>query len=341
VPRESSTATQRRQRRLTPPEYIDGILNGDRVALARAITVIESGLPDDLNLATRILEAILPYTGRARRVGISGVPGVGKSTFIDGLGLHLIRERNERLAVLTVDPSSPVSGGSILGDKTRMEHLALEERAFIRPSPTRGYLGGVAPRTRETMLLCEAAGYENIFVETVGVGQSEAAVRSMTDFFLLLVLAGAGDELQGIKRGIMEMIDAVAVNKADSGNERGAARARVEYASALRLFPSGPDGWKPPVLTCSALTGAGIPTIWDTVLEHRHHMESGGWLAERRSRQALLWMRELIELGLQDMFRGDPGVAAALPRLEEQVRRGEATPFAAACTLLSQFRSTE
>jgi LAO/AO transport system kinase len=189
------------------------------------------------------------------------------------------------------------------------------------------------------VLLCEAAGYENILVETVGVGQSEAAVRSMTDFFLLLGLAGAGDKLQGIKRGIMEMVDAIAVNKADGGNECKAARARIEYASALRLFPPGQERWKPPVFTCSALTGEGIPQIWDTVLEHRRHMESGGWLAERRSRQALHWMKELIELGLQELFRSDPRVTALLPKLEEQVCRGEAAPFAAARALLAAFHS--
>jgi LAO/AO transport system kinase len=207
--------------------YTEGILRGDRVTLARAITVVESDLPADGELAARILDAILPATGKSRRVGITGVPGVGKSTFIDALGMHLIRERGERVAVLSVDPSSPISGGSILGDKTRMERLSVEERAFIRPSPSRGHLGGVARRTRETMLLCEAAGFENVLVETVGVGQSETAVRSMTDFFLLLMLAGAGDELQGIKRGIIEMIDGMVINKADGDNRRKAERARM------------------------------------------------------------------------------------------------------------------
>ena len=210
---------------------------GDRTVLARAITVIESELPSDGELAARLLDALLPHTGHARRVGITGVPGVGKSTFIDALGMHLIRERGENVAVLSVDPSSPISGGSILGDKTRMEHLAVEERAFIRPSPSQGHLGGVARRTRETILLCEAAGYRNVLVETVGVGQSETAVRSMTDFFLLLMLAGAGDELQGMKRGIIEMLDGMAINKADGDNRQKAERARIEYAGALHLFP--------------------------------------------------------------------------------------------------------
>ena len=207
--------------------YVEGVLGGDRMILARAITVIESNLPADGELAARLLDALLPHTGKSLRVGITGVPGVGKSTFIDALGMHLIRERGENVAVLSVDPSSPISGGSILGDKTRMERLAVEERAFIRPSPSQGHLGGVARRTRETILLCEAAGYRNILVETVGVGQCETAVRSMTDFFLLLMLAGAGDELQGMKRGIIEMIDGMAINKADGDNQaEGRARPR-------------------------------------------------------------------------------------------------------------------
>src|SRR5919112_1821787 len=245
------------RRRLNVDDYVTGVRAGDRVVLAQAITLIESDLPADVERAAAVLDALLPHAGRSRRVGITGVPGVGKSTFIDALGMHLVRDRGELVAVLSVDPSSPISGGSILGDKTRMERLALEDASFIRPSPARGHLGGVSRRTRETMLLCEAAGYENILVETVGVGQSETAVRSMTDFFLLLMLAGAGDELQGIKRGIVEMIDGMAINKADGENKPRAERARVEYASALHLFPASPDGWTPRVLTCSALHGDG------------------------------------------------------------------------------------
>jgi LAO/AO transport system kinase len=224
------------------------VLAGDRVALARAITLIESSLPSDAERAALLLNAVLPHIGKTRRLGITGVPGVGKSTFIDALGIHVTQGLGERLAVLSVDPSSPISGGSILGDKTRMARLAMEERAFIRPSPSGGHLGGVAQRTRETILLCEAAGYCNVFIETVGVGQSETAVRSMSDFFLLLMLAGAGDELQGIKRGIIEMIDGMAINKADGDNKRKAERARIEYASALHLFPASGDGWTPQVV---------------------------------------------------------------------------------------------
>jgi len=308
------------------------------MVLARAITLVESDLPADAELAALMLDTLLPHSGKSRRVGITGVPGVGKSTFIDALGMHLIRDCGENVAVLTVDPSSPISGGSILGDKTRMERLAVEPRAFIRPSPSRGHLGGVARRTRETILLCEAAGYRNILVETVGVGQSETAVRSMTDFFLLLMLAGAGDELQGMKRGIIEMLDGMAINKADGDNKRKAERARTEYASALHLFPASADGWTPRVLTCSSLNGEGIAELWEMVLEHRQLVEGNGFLAQRRSRQAMEWMSELLMLGLEESFRADRGVAARLPQLREDVRRGEVTPFAASRELLGIFK---
>ena len=324
-------------RRLTLDAYAEGVLRGDRVVLARAITLVESELASDMALAAALLDRLLPHAGRARRVGVSGVPGAGKSTFIDTLGMHLVRDRGERVAVLSVDPSSPVSGGSILGDKTRMERLALEGAAFIRPSPARGHLGGVARRTRETILLCEAAGYENILVETVGVGQSETAVRSMTDFFLLLLIAGAGDELQGIKRGILEMVDAIAVNKADGDNVERAGRTRAEYAAALHLFAASADGWTPRVITCSARTGAGIEALWDIVLEHRSQMDATGYLAERRRAQALDWMRELVSLGLERQFREHARVAERLPALERAVLAGTTTSFAAARELLVLF----
>jgi len=324
-------------RRLPIQHYVDGVLSADRMVLARAITVIESNLPADGDLAARMLDALLPHTGGALRVGITGVPGVGKSTFIDALGMHLIRERGENVAVLSVDPSSPISGGSILGDKTRMERLAVEERAFIRPSPAQGHLGGVARRTRETMLLCEAAGYRNVLVETVGVGQSETAVRSMTDFFLLLMLAGAGDELQGVKRGIIEMLDGMAINKADGDNRPKAERARIEYAGALHLFPASPDGWTPQVLTCSSIGGDGIAAVWQMVLAHRELLQSNGWLARRRNLQALEWMHELTMLGLDGLFRRNHAVAARQPLLQEEVRMGRKTPFAASRELLALF----
>ena len=325
-------------RRLTLERYVDGVLGGDRTVLARAITLIESNLSTDGELAARLLDALLPHTGKALRVGITGVPGVGKSTFIDALGVHLIRERDENVAVLSVDPTSPISGGSILGDKTRMEHLAVEERAFIRPSPSQGHLGGVARRSRETILLCEAAGYRNILVETVGVGQSETAVRSMTDFFLLLMLAGAGDELQGIKRGIIEMLDGMAINKADGDNRAKAERARIEYAGALHLLPASADGWKPRVLTCSAIANEGIAEVWEMVLEHRELLHNNGCLARLRNRQALQWMNELTMLGLEDLFRSNRAVAARLPICRDEVNRGCKTPFAASRELLELFR---
>jgi len=334
----SAKSTASRRGRLSLEGYVNGVLGGDRVVLARAITLIESDLPQDAELAARLLDAVLPHAGKSRRLGITGVPGVGKSTFIDTLGMYLLSERGERLAVLSVDPSSPVSGGSILGDKTRMERLSVEEGAFIRPSPSRGHLGGVARKTRETILLCEAAGFPNILVETVGVGQSETAVRSMTDFFLLLMLAGAGDELQGIKRGIIEMLDAMAINKADGENKPKAERARTEYAGALHLFPASADGWIPPVLTCSSLSGEGIADVWEAVLAHREHMEKTGHFAARRSRQALEWMNELVSLGLEEMFRGDPKVSRRLPELRDAVRDGRVTPFAASRELLAMFR---
>jgi LAO/AO transport system kinase len=324
--------------RLPLERYVEGVRNGDRVILARAITLIESDLPADADLAARLLDAILPYTGNARRVGITGVPGAGKSTFIDSLGMLLVKQRGEKVAVLSVDPASPVSGGSILGDKTRMERLCVEENAFIRPSSSRGRLGGVAPRTRETILLCEAAGFQNILIETVGVGQSETAVRSMSDFFLLIQIPGAGDELQGVKRGIVEMIDAIAINKADGDNKARADRARVEYAGALRLFPAPASGWTPQVVTCSAMTGEGVGEIWSMILEHRSALETTGYLARLRSRQALDWMRELVALGLEREFQSDRDVKRTLPSLEEAVREGRATPFAASRELLAMLR---
>ena len=326
-------------RRLSLDAYASGVLDGNRVVLARAITLVESDLPADAELAAALLDRLLPHAGRARRVGITGVPGAGKSTFIDTLGMFLVRDRGERVAVLSVDPSSPVSGGSILGDKTRMERLAVEERAFIRPSPARGHLGGVARRTRETMLLCEAAGYKNVLVETVGVGQSETAVRSMTDFFLLLMLAGAGDDLQGIKRGILEMVEAIGITKADGDNVRRAERARVEYTGALRLFPASPDGWVPQVLTCSALTGDGVRELWDLVLQHEALLRENGFLAARRGRQALAWMRELVSIGLEERWRRHPGVATRLPGLETDVEQGRVSAFAAAHELLDLFHN--
>jgi LAO/AO transport system kinase len=328
----------RRRQRLPAAEYVAGIRRGDRSVLARAITLVESELPSDVDLASEVIETCLPLSGHSRRVGITGVPGVGKSSFIEALGTHLTRERGETVAVLSIDPSSPVSGGSILGDKTRMERLATDERAFIRPSPSRGHLGGVARRTREALLLCEAAGYQNVLVETVGVGQSETTVRSMTDFFLLLMLAGAGDELQGMKRGILEMTDLIAINKADGDNRRRAERARQDYENALHLFPAGADGWTPRVVTCSALNREGVAGIWSLVLEHRALVESNGSFARLREQQALEWMREALLLGLEQDVRRDRRITDRLAGLHTEVRSGRLSPFRAAREVLAAYR---
>jgi len=327
-----------RTRRLAAEQYIAGVLAGDRTTLARTITVIESDLPSDGELSAQILDSLLPHTGKSRRVGITGVPGVGKSTFLDKLGLHIVRERGEKLAVLSIDPSSPVTGGSILGDKTRMEKLSVEPNAFIRPSPSRGSLGGVAGRTRETMLLCEAAGFNNVIIETVGVGQSEITVRSMTDFVLLLLLPGAGDELQGIKRGILELVDALAINKADGTQLERAQLARADYETALHLFAPGAGGWTPPVMLCSAVTGSGIPEIWQCVLRHEQFQKEKGLRGEMRREQALAAMRQMIYSELETSFRHDSHIAAKLPQMEAQVRNGKITSFAGARALLAEFR---
>ncbi len=306
----------------------------DRRALAKAITLVESVRADHQQAAQRLLELVLPRTGGAVRVGVTGVPGVGKSTFIEALGLHLIA-RGKRVAVLAVDPSSARSGGSILGDKTRMARLSVAPEAFIRPSPSGGSLGGVARRTREAMLICEAAGYDVILVETVGVGQSEVAVASMVDFFLVLMLPGAGDELQGIKKGILELADALAVNKCDGDNVRRAKQAAAEYTSALRLFRHVSANWDPPVLTVSALEGTGMDRVWATVEEHRARLTASGELAARRRAQQQEWLWSMLRDGLEEHFRGREDVRRLLPELEAAVVGAKITPTEAARRLLA------
>jgi LAO/AO transport system kinase len=315
---------------------MDGIRSGDRMMLSKAITLTESALPSHNELAQEIIEKCLPWSGQSVRLGITGVPGVGKSTFIESLGMQLIHD-NRRLAVLAIDPSSERSKGSIMGDKTRMEELSAEPHAFIRPSPSAGSLGGVARKTRETIILCEAAGYDTIFIETVGVGQSETAVHSMVDFFLLLMLAGAGDELQGIKRGIMEMADAIAITKADGENIERAERAMSEYANALHLFPPPPSGWTPRVTTCSSRSGRGIPNIWDIVLEYIAMVKHNGYFEKRRLEQSRYWMFETINQSLKDSFYNDNRIQKLLETFEEKVLSGEMTPFTPARALLEKY----
>ena len=313
--------------------YIDGVLGQNRRILSKTITLVESSLPDHQAMARNIIERLLSETGQAIRLGISGVPGVGKSTFIESFGLNLIGQ-NYKVAVLAVDPSSSRSGGSIMADKTRMERLSLEDRAFIRPSPSGGTLGGVARKTRETMLVCEAAGFDVIIVETVGVGQSETTVASMVDFFLLLMLAGAGDEIQGIKKGILEIADAVAINKADTNNIQKAQEARQEYEKALNLLrPSSPI-WRPPVLTCSAVELTGIDEIWKTVLKHRRQLMATDELNQKRKKQAIDWLWSLVEDGLKDRFYQNQGIMTQLPRVLKAVETGAMAPSAAADKLL-------
>lgn len=319
-----------------PQYYIQGVRAGDRKVLAKTITLIESSLSAHQKLVTDVLDGLLPYTGEAIRVGITGVPGAGKSTFIENLGLKLV-DAGHRLAILAVDPSSARSGGSILGDKTRMEKLSAHREAFIRPSPSGGSLGGVSRKTREAMLICEAAGFDVVIVETVGVGQSEIAVASMVDFFLVLILAGGGDELQGIKRGVLELADAIAVNKADGDNVEKAQQTRKAFADALHLLSPSSSTWQPPVMTCSALTMAGVDDIWQTVLKHRRELTETGELAARRKRQALDWMQFLLEEGLKDWFYHTPEIRQALPSLQKAVEQGETTPTAAVKKMLDMF----
>jgi LAO/AO transport system kinase len=317
----------------SPAALADGVLARDRRALAKAITLVESTLPGDRREAEALLEALLPRIAESLRVGISGAPGVGKSTFIEALGLYLL-EQGKRVAVLAVDPSSSLSGGSILGDKTRMERLSTATNAFIRPTPTGGSLGGVAARTREAISLCEAAGHDVILVETVGVGQSETAVAEMVDVFALLQLPHAGDDLQAIKKGIVELADIVVINKADL-DPPAAASARRQWENALGMLHSASPGWRTPVLEASATKPIGIEAFWRQVESYRHTMTQSGEWADKRRRQAVDWMWSLIESGLHEQFRAHPAVRAQLARLTEDVAHGRATPSAAASSLLA------
>jgi len=321
-----------------PPieSLIDGVRSADRASLGRAITLVESNLPEHRKMAQELLTELLPLSGASHRIGITGVPGVGKSTFIETLGSTLTSQ-GRRVAVLAVDPTSSRTGGSILGDKTRMTTLANDPSAFVRPSPTSGELGGVTRMTRETMLICEAAGYDVVLVETVGVGQSETVVADMVDFFLVLMLPGAGDELQGIKKGILELADMIAVNKADGANVKAAEAAAREYEIALHLTAPASPLWSPPVLTCAGLTGAGVNELWEKVEDHRGVLSKAGELEERREQQNVRWMWSMLDDRLNDGLRSHPSVRTLLPKLEAQVRAGTTTPVSAVDQLIDAF----
>ena len=317
---------------------LEQILQGNRRAIAKAITLLESTRPESFEQGQELLESLLPHAGKALRIGITGVPGVGKSTFIEAIGLFLIKQ-GHRVAVLAVDPSSQLTGGSIMGDKTRMNELAQHPHAFIRPSPSSGILGGVARKTRETMLICEAAGYDVVIVETVGVGQSETMVASMVDLFLLLMLPNAGDELQGIKKGVLELADLVVVNKSDGEQETLAKTAQSEYRKALHLLPSSKNSWTPQILRCSALEKRGIDKIWDSVKSFREALQnSGEWEKQRRS-QTGKWMWSLVEEGLLTNFRNHPNLQKQIPELEKEVESGNMLPTTAARKLLDSWRT--
>ncbi len=314
-------------------ELIDGVMAADRTSIGRAVTLVESTRGDHRRRASAMLAELLPHAGSAQRVGVTGVPGVGKSTFIECLGRHLI-DRGERVAVLAVDPSSSRSGGSILADKTRMPGLAVEDAAFIRPSPSSGTLGGVTRATRESMIVLEAAGYGVVLIETVGVGQSETAVHGMVDHFLVLMLAGAGDEIQGIKKGVLELADMVAVNKADGDNRPKAELAAADYRRALRMLAPATPTWVPPVVTCSGLTGEGVTELWDKIEDHRTKLTASGEREQRRRAQQLVWMRSMLTDRVIDRFMSDPRVLALRAGLEDKVLAGELAASSAVDQLL-------
>jgi len=325
-----------RKKEYSASEFVEGILQHNVTVLSQAVTLVESAKPEHQSLAQEIIEKCLPYSGNSVRVGITGVPGAGKSTSIDTFGMHLISQ-NKKLAVLAIDPSSERSKGSILGDKTRMEQLSIQPDSFIRPSPSAGSLGGVARKTRETIVLCEAAGFDTIFVETVGVGQSETAVHSMVDFFMLLQVPGTGDELQGIKRGIMELADGIVINKADGNNIEKAQLAQAQYRNALHLFPPTQSGWLPRVLTYSGYYNIGIPEIWDMVDEYIRFTKNNGYFDFRRTEQAKYWMYESINESLKNSFYRNRTIEERLLCMEEQVLNGEKSSFIAAKEMLDLY----
>jgi LAO/AO transport system kinase len=325
-----------KRRRHSPTEYVEGILRRDISMLSKAVTLVESSLAEDQLIAQEVIAMCLPYAGNSVRIGITGVPGAGKSTFIEALGMHLIR-KHHKLAVLAIDPSSERSKGSILGDKTRMEELSVAANAFIRPSPSAGSLGGVARKTRESIVLCEAAGFDVIFVETVGVGQSETAVHSMVDFFLLLQLAGTGDELQGIKRGIMEMADGIAINKCDGNNIERSMLAKAQFQSALHLFPTADSGWTPEVIPCSSVEKNGIAEIWEMIIRYVAYVRDNQYFLVKRNEQSKYWMYESINEYLRTSFYHDAEIQKLIPQIEQKVLNNEMSSFIGAKSLLDLY----
>ena len=331
-------ATVVKRNKLTVDDYVTGVLNGDRMILSRAITLIESNSLMHMELAQQVLQKLLPYTGKSIRVGITGVPGAGKSTFIEAIGCDLCQQ-GHKVAVLAVDPSSSITKGSILGDKTRMENLSREKNAFIRPSPSSGTLGGVTRKSRETLLLCEAAGYDVILVETVGVGQSEITVRSMVDFFLLVVLTGAGDELQGMKKGVMEIADAILINKADGDNKQKAEMVKVDYERILHYLRPATEGWKTKAHTCSSLTGAGIEEIWQVIEKFKEMISKSGVFASRRKAQTLNWVYAMVEEHLHNVFYQNEKVKQNKNAIEAAVAEGKISATVAMQELIAAFDS--
>jgi LAO/AO transport system kinase len=326
----------KKRKRYSVNEFVTGILSGNRTILSQAITLIESSLPEHFKTAQSIIDKCLPFSSRSVRIGITGVPGAGKSTFIESFGLYATG-MGKRIAVLAIDPSSQNSKGSILGDKTRMEKLSIHPNAFVRPSPSAGTLGGVARKTKESIILCEAAGFDTIIVETVGVGQSETAVRSMVDFFLLLMLTGAGDEIQGMKRGIIEMADAVAITKADGENKITAETARAMFQNALSLFPGAQPGWKPLTLTCSAQQHTGISEIWKTIEDYVGYTKKTGYFEDLRKRQAVIHMHDMVSEYLNNSFYDHDEVKSLVPELERELYKGTITSYKAALSLLNIY----
>ncbi|MGM0647202.1 MAG: methylmalonyl Co-A mutase-associated GTPase MeaB [Bacteroidota bacterium] len=330
---------KRKKEELSTKDYVHGIIKGDRVILSKAITLVESNRPEHYEKAQRIIEGCLPYSGDSIRIGITGVPGVGKSSFIESLGKELT-DQGKKIAVLAIDPSSERSKGSILGDKTRMETLSGSENAFIRPSPSAGSLGGVARKTREIIILCEASGFNHVFIETVGVGQSEIAVHSMVDFFLLLMLSGAGDELQGIKRGIMEISDAIVINKADGDNKEKAQQAAINYANALHLFPAKESGWSPRTQTCSSLTNEGIIDVWEMIMEYMAFTKHNQYFFHKRQQQEKYRMQESINERLRNDFYQNPEIKTLIEKMEKLIVEQKISAYVAAQKLFAAYKNS-